>query len=158
MTSVILYGVTALAVLISFAKDQRRTKRALQIALQTLTNLAPSLLGMTAMIGLLLALTPPEVLASLFRLNGWVGFAVVTMVGTIATIPAPVAFPLAGSLLKMGASLPALAAFVTTLTMVGLVTVPMEAELFGRRFAYTRQVVSLGLAVVIGVLMGVILS
>jgi len=57
----------------------------------------------------------------------------------------------------MGASLPALASFITTLTMVGILTSPLEVKAFGRRFTFIRQFLSLILALLIGALMGVLL-
>ena len=69
----------------------------------------------------------------------------------------PIAYPLAGSLHRMGASLPALASFITTLTMVGILTSALEIKAFGRRFTVIRQTLSLLLALVIGALMGVLL-
>ena len=119
--------------------------------------LVPSLLSMIALIGLMLAITPQQVLTRLFNVHGLAGFALTAVVGAAITIPAPVAFPLAGSLLKLGASLPTLATFITTLTMVGTVTAPMEIAYFGRRFTLVRQSLSLVLAILIGGLMGVIL-
>ena len=90
-------------------------------------------------------------------MKGLVGFSVIASWAQSITIPGPVAFPLAGTLLKLGASLPALAVFVTTLMMVGIVTAPMEISYFGKRFVIMRQALSFILAVIIGTVMGVIL-
>ncbi len=54
------------------------------------------------------------------------------MIGTITIIPAFIAFPLADSLVESGANLVAVAAFITTLTMVGFTTLPIEIEHFGK--------------------------
>ena len=58
------------------------------------------------------------------------------------------------SLLGMGASPAALAAFITTLTMVGIVSSPMETGYFGWRFTLLRQSLSFAAAIAIGLLMG----
>ena len=104
-----------------------------------------------------MALVPPSVIANLFHAHGRVGFFLLAGLGALLTIPAPVAYPLAGSLHRMGASLPALASFITTLTMVGLLSAPLESKAFGRRFTILRQTFSLALALVIGALMGALL-
>jgi uncharacterized membrane protein YraQ (UPF0718 family) len=67
------------------------------------------------------------------------------------------AYPMAGSLHQMGASLAALASFITTLTMVGLLSAPLEVKAFGRPFTILRQGASLILALAVGALMGVLL-
>ncbi len=157
MASLGLLAFTLIALIISFLKDRERTKRALLMSYKSIVGLIPSLLSIIALIGLILAITPQHLLTQLFNVHGLAGFAMTAVVGAAITIPAPVAFPLAGSLLKMGASLPALATFITTLTMVGTVTAPMEIEYFGKRFTLIRQGLSLGLAILIGSLMGVIL-
>lgn len=57
----------------------------------------------------------------------------------------------------MGAPPASLAAFVTTLTMVGTVTAPIEISYFGKRFTLLRQSLSFITAILIGLLMGVFL-
>jgi len=53
-----------------------------------------------------------------------------SLIGTITLIPAFVAFPLVGSLMDSGAGIVTLTAFLTTLTMVGFVTFPLESRTF----------------------------
>ena len=77
-------------------------------------------------------------------------------VGSVTLIPAFVAFPLVGSLIDVGASIVPAAAFLTTLTMVGVVTFPLEKREFGIKFALTRNLLSFGFAVVIALVMGVL--
>ena len=72
-------------------------------------------------------------------------------------IPALTAFPMAASLLQKGASLAAVAAFITTLTMVGMVTLPLEIKQLGRKMALMRNGFSFLTAVLIALIMGVIL-
>jgi uncharacterized membrane protein YraQ (UPF0718 family) len=157
MLSLVLYAFALLALGVSFRKDPARTRQALRLARRSLLALAPNLLGMVALVGVVLALLPPDLLSELFRRSGLAGFALISVIGALVTMPAPVAFPLAGSLLKLGVSLPSLAAFITTLTMVGTVTAPLEAAHFGKRFTVVRQGLSFLLAITIGALMGVTL-
>lgn len=157
MVSFALMSLTAIALIVSYRNDPEKTKKALLLGYRSFTTLVPSLFGMISLVGLVLALIPPELLTNLFKFHGLAGFVLISLIGAVVTMPAPVAFPLAGSLLKLGASPPALAAFVTTLTMVGIVTAPMEISYFGRRFTIVRQSLSFILAVLIGILMGVFL-
>lgn len=147
-----LFGVT----LSAFA-DPARTRAALGLAGRSGLGLLPSLLAVLAGVGLTLAAIPPAAVARLFNAHGVAGFLLLSGTGALLTIPGPVAYPLAGSLHRMGASLPALASFLTTLTMVGLLTAPLEVKAFGRRFTLLRQSLSLALALVVGALMGVVL-
>ena len=47
-------------------------------------------------------------------------------------------------------------AFLTTLTMVGIVTFPLERREFGLKFTITRNALSFVFAMVIALVMGVI--
>ena len=153
----IIYSITATALLISWFTDKERTRRALKISQHSLRGLAPKILGMISLVGLLLALIPPTAITSLFTIHGLKGFVLVSAIGSLITMPGPIAFPLVGSLLKLGAPPATLAAFVTTLTMVGTVTAPIEISYFGKRFTIMRQTLSFITAILIGVLMGVFL-
>jgi uncharacterized membrane protein YraQ (UPF0718 family) len=73
-------------------------------------------------------------------------------------IPALISFPLAASLLRSGATVTTIAAFITTLVMVGFVTAPMEVKALGRKFTLLRNGLSFVAALIIAGLMGVILG
>ena len=75
----------------------------------------------------------------------------------VTLIPAFVAFPLVGSMVDMGASIVPSVAFLTTLTMVGLVTFNLESQEFGKRFTIARNSISFVFAMLIALAMGVIL-
>ena len=141
---------------LSGIRDRTRTRAALVYAAKSGLGLLPPLLAMTAGVGLTMAAVPASVIAQLFHAHGALGFFLLAGLGALLTIPAPMAYPLAGSLYHMGASLSALASFMTTLSMVGILTSPMEVKAFGRRFTLIRQVLSLLLALLIGALMGVL--
>lgn len=153
----IIWIATLIAVPISYRRDKHKTLESLSKSLESLKNLSPSLLGMIAFVGLTLAIVPEERLAHLFTLKGVWGFVLVSLIGAIVTIPGPIAFPIAGALLRMGADPATLASFVTTLTMVGLASSSLEISHFGKRFTIMRQVFSFIAAVAIGLILGVLL-
>jgi uncharacterized membrane protein YraQ (UPF0718 family) len=59
--------------------------------------------------------------------------------------------------MEAGAALTAIAAFLTTLTMVGFATFPIEKEYFGTKFTIYRNLFSFFAAISVALLMGVIL-
>ena len=157
MTFFLLPLLALAALAVSAAMDRGRSRRAVGAAARAGLNLLPSLLGLTAGVALSLAALPPRAVAQLFQSHGAAGFFLLAGVGALLTIPAPVAYPLAGSLRLMGATLPALASFVCTLTMVGVLTAPLEVRAFGRRFTALRQSLCLALALAVGAAMGALL-
>lgn len=79
------------------------------------------------------------------------------LIGSITLIPAFVAFPLAAALLENGAGIVQIATFVSTLMMVGIVTIPMEARTFGKKITTIRNSMAFVLSFVVAILMGVLL-
>jgi len=152
----VLFIVTFLLLALSWSRDKQKTKKALKIAWKSFSNLLPTMLGIVGMMGLVLAVLPPEVIKTIFSDRSIPGLILVSLVGSITLMPAFVAFPLAGSLLKAGASVTAVACFITTLMMVGIITAPAEIKYFGKPFTLSRNVLGFGFALVIGLLMGVL--
>lgn len=150
----VLLAAAVGGVALSALRDVPRTRTALRASVRSGLALLPGLLAVLAGVGLTMAAIPPAGVAALFQNRGTAGFFLLAGLGALMTIPGPVAYPLAGSLHRMGATLPALASFLTTLTMVGALTAPLEIAAFGRRFTLLRQSLSLILALLVGALMG----
>ncbi len=159
-------GITTIALIVlavslllwSFQRDKEKTKKSLTLAVSRFKGIAVDIISILALIGLFLTVVPPEsiryVLGGTSRLLSTLYAA---FFGTVTIIPAFVAFPLSASLLDRGAHLVSLAAFITTLTMVGFVTAPIEIEHFGKRFTLVRNILSFAAALVIALGMGLIL-
>ena len=155
MFTIILYCVTGLLLALSFAKDRKKTKAALMKAWKSFENILPQLLTVLLVIGIMLTfLDAPTISRLLGAESGALGLAIAALVGSITLIPGFVAFPLAASLLKAGAGYAQITMFVTTLMMVGVVTLPMEIKYFGRRLALRRNALALVFSVVLSLIMG----
>ncbi|WP_426377675.1 permease [Desulforudis sp. 1031] len=134
-----------------------KSRQALKIAQKQFLNIFPGMLGIIGLIGLMLALVPREIIQSLFGNDSLVGILLISAVGSITLMPAFIAFPLASSLLEAGASVTAVACFITTLLMVGTLTAPLEAQYFGKKFTILRNGFGLLFALIIGFTMGAVL-
>ncbi len=143
---------------ISLAKDQVRTKQALKMALGMGKGMVVSILSIIFAIGLILTLIPPAEAAAFLGtrsvLLATVGGA---LLGTITLVPAFIAFPLVGTLIHAGVSVIPSVAFLTTLTMVGVVTFPLERKSFGVKFTAIRNGLSFLFAIAIALVMGAII-
>jgi len=78
--------------------------------------------------------------------------------GTVLILPKFVAIPMAADLIKSGAYTVVAAGFLTTLTMVGFATAPVEVEHFGKKYTLIRNGLSFVFAIIIALGMMVILS
>ncbi|MBE0477505.1 permease [Candidatus Aerophobetes bacterium] len=139
-------------------KNKEKTKKSLIVAAKSLLRILPVVLIIVILIGLLLGFIPPEKISQFIgEQSGLIGIVIIAMVGAVLHIPALVSFPLAASLLKSGASISAVAAFITTLTMIGTVTLPLEIKELGKKMAFLRNGISFVIAIVIALIMGAVL-
>lgn len=158
LSMILLLVASAAALVWSFTADRKKTFRSIAMAKQLFLQTAGQIGAILALIGLALALIPEEYIRTLL---GGSSSALSTLygavIGTVTILPAFVAFPLAASLLARGSHLVAVAAFVTTLTMVGFATLPLEIEHFGKKFALVRNALSFLAALFIALGMVIIL-
>ena len=155
MFVIVIWILAAVLLFLSFLKDKQKTAGSLLAAWKFFRSMAlPVLLTLWAIGFLLTFLTPGVITGVVGEGSGWRGVVLAAVFGSIALIQAFIAFPLAGSLLRQGASVSAIAAFVTTLVMVGIVTAPLESKYFGRRFTFWRNTLRFVFAVLIALIMG----
>lgn len=156
--TILFWGITIILTIISFAKGKERTLAAMKKSKGLMGSMLGQIIGIIFIIGLLLTFIPPESIKMVLgSSNTYLSTLGAALAGAITLIPAFVAFPLVGSLVNVGASIVPATAFLTTLTMVGAVTFPLERKEFGAKFALTRNLLSFGFALFIALMMGVIL-
>lgn len=159
MFSIITYAVAVLALLLSLVKDRKKTKQALLKAWKSFNSLLPDFSGILALVGLALTvLSPGAISAAIGSQSGWFGLVLASLLGAITLIPGFVAFPLASSLLGRGAGIPQVAVFVSTLMMVGIVTLPLEKKQFGAKAAYWRNGLSYVYSFLVALILGVVVK
>ncbi|OGS21063.1 MAG: hypothetical protein A2252_03990 [Elusimicrobia bacterium RIFOXYA2_FULL_39_19] len=147
--------ITLIAIMVSFLADRQKTYKGLIKGMRMFLNILPVLLNMLVFVSILLYLVPNELIIRwLGKGSGFYGITIAALLGSISMIPGFIAFPLAGILRKGGVSYEVLAVFITTLMMVGVLTLPLESKYFGIKAALLRNGLSLAGAVIIGILIG----
>lgn len=158
MFTILMYIVAFGFLLLSFIKDKKKTFQALKKAWKSFENILPQFLSILVIIGIMLAVLSPEVISGLIgEKSGWLGMLTASLVGSITLIPGFVAFPLASALLKSGAGFMQIAVFISTLMMVGIVTVPLEIKYFGKKAAILRNSLAFLFSFVVAIAIGVVL-
>jgi len=148
----------AVSLVVSLMNSREKTQKAFYIALKAFKKTAPSLLAVLGIVGLTLGLLTPEKIGTYVGAEaGFSATVIGTLIGSVTLIPSLVAFPLAGSLLRSGATVMTISAFITSLVMVGFVTAPMEIQTLGKRFTLLRNGLALIAVLGIAVIMGAIL-
>ncbi len=155
----IIYLIAIVFLIISFVKNRQKTRQALLKAWNSFKNIIPMLLGVIFLIGLMLSLLDTEHISRIIGENsGPLGVMLAALVGSVTLIPGFIAFPTAALLLEGGAGYVQIAAFVQTLMMVGIITIPMEIKYFNKKSAILRNVISFILSVGVAYLIGFILK
>lgn len=159
MTNYILYAVTIILVILSFTKDRQKTKKSLMKAWKALENILPQFLGIITLVGIMLAILNAQVISQILgSSSGWLGVVLASAVGAITLIPGFIAFPTAAMLLQNGAGYMQIGAFISSLMMVGVVTMPLEMKHFGKKATLLRNALAFAFsfvaALVIGKVMG----
>ena len=156
--TIALYVIAMIALAISFFKSREKTFLALKKAWKSFENILPQFLAILIMIGIMLAILTPEQISKLLGSgSGWYGVLIAAAIGSITLIPGFVAFPLAAALLKSGAGYMQIAAFISTLMMVGVVTMPVEIRYFGKKATLVRNAAAFGFSLIVAFAMGVVL-
>lgn len=150
-----LWIITIILFIVSVTKDKNKTFDSIKMSSGLMKSMIGEIIGILFLIGLILTFIPPEKIKQyLGGSNILISTFVSAILGSITLIPAFVAFPLVGSIVKAGANIVPIVAFLTTLTMVGFVTFPLEKKEFGVKFALTRNILSFVFAIIIALLMG----
>ncbi|MDW7738844.1 MAG: permease [Bacillota bacterium] len=159
MTTLVIYIILFILLALSLIKDRQKTGKAFKVAGKAFWKMAPGLLAIIGVVGLILGILPPETITRLVGAEaGFAATVTAALIGALTLIPALISFPLAASLLRSGATVTTIAAFITTLVMVGFVTAPLEIKALGRKFTLLRNSFSFLAALLIALIMGVVLK
>lgn len=121
-------------------------------------GILPMVFNVLILVSIFLYLVPKETISNLLGKNsGILGIGIAAVLGSVALIPMFITYPLAALLLKSGVSYQVLAVFITTLLMVGVLTLPIEVKYFGLKVSVIRNILSFIGALVIGLVIGLVL-
>jgi uncharacterized membrane protein YraQ (UPF0718 family) len=159
--TIAFYAIAVAALIASFIADRPKTRAALAKAWKAFRGILPEFVAVIVIAGIILSFLNAQTISGLLGdESGWAGVLGAAVVGSVTLMPGFVAFPLAALILEQGAGLVQIAAFVSTLMMVGVVTFPVERQVFGTWVALVRNslafVFALAVAGVLGVVLGAV--
>lgn len=145
--------------IISFYFDKEKTILGLKKGMMQFAKILPTLLSMIILISVILFfLSDDFFIEHLGKDAGFNAYFSAAAIGSISLIPGFISYPLSSILLKSGVSLSVIAVFITTLKMVGIITIPIEARYFGLKTALLRNIISLIGALIVGIIMALIIN
>ena len=138
-----MYLIAGICLLTSYFTDKKKTKLALKKAWKSFENILPQFIGVIFIVGIVLSVFNADTISNIIGKNsGLIGMALSSIIGAITLIPGFVAFPMAALLLNSGAGYMQIAVFVSTLMMVGIVTMPVEIKCFGKKVTFLRNLIA----------------
>lgn len=159
MSSLILYIIAFVLFLISYKKDKKKTKKALLKGWKSIENILPQFLGIILVVGLTLAILKPETISSIIGSNsGIFGVYLSAVLGSIAMMPTFVAFSTGNMLLQNGAGIAQVAALISTLTLIGIITIPLETKYIGKRAAIYRNILAFVFSIIVAFFVEVVVK
>lgn len=155
MDTAFMYVAAALGLAVSFVKSRDKTKAAVKKAFKAFEGILPQFLVVLVLVAITLSVLDTATVSRFLGAgSGALGVLIASAVGAITLIPGFVAFPAAAALLEGGAGATQIAAFVSSLMMVGVVTLPMETKYFGRKAAVMRNLLAFGFSLVAALFVG----
>ncbi|MCM8830366.1 MAG: permease [Candidatus Omnitrophica bacterium] len=155
---VILIILTFVALIVSLIADRKRTVMGIKKGLKMFFGVLPMMLNVLILVSVFLYFVPKETLSNLLGKNsGVLGIGIAAALGSVALIPMFITYPLAAILLKSGVSYQVIAVFITTMLMVGVLTLPVEIKYFGLKVGIVRNALSFIGALIIGLVIGIFL-
>jgi len=151
MSGLFFYILTAILLIISYKKDKEKTKKALVKALKSIENILPQFLGIILVVGITLSIFNPEMISKIIGSNSGIGGVFLSAIlGSIAMMPTFVAFSTGDMLLKSGAGISQVATLISTLTLIGIITVPLESKYIGKRATIYRNILAFAFSIIVG--------
>ena len=121
-------------------------------------KVSPLILGTILFVSLIVTLIPNSFYIKIFQGNTFLDPLIGSTIGSISAGNPVVSYIIGGELLKQNVSLIAVIAFIVAWVTVGIVQLPAESMILGKRFAFLRNLTAFILAIIVAILTVIILK
>jgi len=118
-------------------------KSALRKSLINFISMTPMLLGIIGLVGIMQTYVTSEMLSSLFGYSISTDIVTGTVIGAVSSGNPSMSYIISDGLLKEGISLYAVTAFILAWVTLGIVQLPAEASVFGLKFTFYKNILTL---------------
>jgi len=130
----------------------KRFKPAVFSAAKMFWKASPLILGTILLVSFLVTVIPQSFYLKIFTKNIFLDSFIGSLIGSISAGNPLISYILGGELLKIGVGLIAVTAFLVAWVTVGIVQLPAESMILGKKFAIIRNVLSFIFAIIVAVL------
>ncbi|KYK24433.1 hypothetical protein AYK26_06705 [Euryarchaeota archaeon SM23-78] len=136
----------------------KKLKHAIKKSAKAMYKALPILLGVILLISLANTLIPKSIYSSLFSKNIFLDSIIGSALGSILAGNPITSYILGGEFLNQGISLVAVTAFIVAWVTVGIVQLPAEIMLLGKKFAITRNITAFVFSTIVAIITVVIVG
>ena len=133
-------------------------KESFSQALKGFKEFMPVLLGVILFISFCITIIPQSFYKKVFSFNDTINIFIGAILGSIAAGNPITSYIIGGELLSQGVCLFAVTSFILAWVTVGLIQLPAESLMLGRKFAILRNILSFISAIIIAFLTVITLS
>ena len=130
----------------------KKLKVAILKSAKSMYSSLPVLLGVILLVGLISSIIPRSSYHIVFSKNIFFDSVIGSGLGSILAGNPITSYVLGGELLKQGVSLVAVTSFMVAWVTVGLVQLPAESILLGKKFAISRNILSFIFSIFVAIL------
>jgi len=136
----------------------KKLKEALIKSAKSLYQTLPILIGAILLVSLANALIPKTVYSTMFRNNLFLDPFIGSAIGSILAGSPITSYIIGGELLKQGISLVAVTAFLVAWVTVGMVQLPAESVMLGKKFAVVRNITAFLFSIIVAIITTIIVE
>jgi len=125
---------------------------------RALFRMFPVILGTILIVSLISVLIPKSFYLKVFTGNSFFDPLIGSLIGSVSAGTPLVSYILGGELLAQGVSFLAVTAFLVAWVTVGIIQLPAEMMILGKKFALLRNLISFLLAIVVAILVILLLE
>jgi len=131
--------------------NEQSIKQSATKAVKGLWNAFPMILGTILLISLISALVPKSFYTTVFSKNIFLDSLIGGIIGSISAGNPITSYIFGGEMLKQGIGLLAVTAFLVSWVTVGLIQLPAESVILGKKFALIRNITAFILSIFVAI-------
>ena len=139
--------------------NKEKIKNSFQKSLKTLIDMLPIFLGTILLISLLNSLISKEIYLNIFKEEGFIINSFLgSIIGSISIGTPVLSYIIGGELLNNSVHISVITAFLVSWVTIGILQIPLEISIFGKKFTIYRNLFSFVFSILIGILVSLILK
>jgi len=138
--------------------ENNTIKQSSQKAIKGLWNAFPMILGTVLLVSLISAIIPKSFYITIFSKNLFLDSLIGGLIGSISAGNPITSYIFGGEMLSQGVGLIAVTAFLVSWVTVGIIQLPAESAILGKKFAILRNITAFIFSIIVAIITVLILE